>query len=264
MQVDQRRKADRVAIRAVSSGGVALPAGMTLWLDADDASTLTLVDTDRVDTWDDKSASGMEYSKGAVPGNRPQVDVVTINGRRTVSFDGANHWLKASEPATTADHVTATAWTIFVVMKLGTVTTSDADSTKNAGVFTTAGTGFMGICLYDEGASVVTVRGYSVDAGGDDNINYATGLSTGDTCIAIFRKGGGNINLDCVGGSVSAPSAVAAGATIDLTERVRMGQSSDGQKCDIDVGELLIWNRELGSREIEAVKLYLKNKWGIS
>jgi len=262
MLPDQRRKAAKYGgLPVVAQPWGWSPLGldnMTLWLDADDAGTLTLTG-DFVEAWGDKSGAGNNFLKPA-PNARPQVDVVTINGRRCVSFDGVTHYLQ-NTGGTTADLVTATAWTIAVALKLGTVTTSDADPTKNDGVLNTA-TGYLGIHLYDEGANAVSVRGYSWD-GNYDSVNYNGGLSTGDTCIAIYRKSGGYINIDCVGGSAAAPSAVADGATTDLTELVSLGRLG-AFFGDIDVGEILVWNRELGSREIEMVKLYLKMKWGIS
>lgn len=70
-------------------------AGLELWLDASDDTTLTL-DGSLVTTWADKSASGNDFTQ-SVTANKPTVVAAAQNGLQGIEFDGVNDYLvKAS------------------------------------------------------------------------------------------------------------------------------------------------------------------------
>lgn len=79
---------------SVTSAGDAGPAelwrpsdlgtNLKLWLDADDATTITLTGN-RITGWDDKSGNGNNASQGVVD-NSPTYNTATINSKKVVNF----------------------------------------------------------------------------------------------------------------------------------------------------------------------------------
>jgi len=62
--------------------------GLALWLDAADASTITL-NGSTVSQWNDKSGNGRNASQ-ATAANQPTYSATGLNGKGTLSFDGTN------------------------------------------------------------------------------------------------------------------------------------------------------------------------------
>jgi hypothetical protein len=70
-----------------------------LWLDADDAATIT--DTGGfVDQWDDKSGNGRHAVPVAPPASRPLTGNKDINGLNVIDADGGGKWMQSPFPAT--------------------------------------------------------------------------------------------------------------------------------------------------------------------
>ncbi len=86
-----------VASAAAAGGGgggvLWTPAEITtqLWLDADDASTITIATG--VTQWDDKSGNARHVAQ-ATAANQPSIGAVQLNGLPTLSFDGTNDRLR--------------------------------------------------------------------------------------------------------------------------------------------------------------------------
>ena len=89
-------------------------AGLDLWLDADDSTTLTL-DTADVITWADKSAAGQDFTQGT-SGNRPVVATAYQNGRDAIQFTRANEEHLSGGDA--LDTSGTTRW-IGVILEIG-------------------------------------------------------------------------------------------------------------------------------------------------
>ena len=65
---------------------VALGSSLSLWLDADDSSTITL-NGSTVSQWDDKSGNGRHVSQ-ATAVNQPTYQSTGLNGKGTLNFNG--------------------------------------------------------------------------------------------------------------------------------------------------------------------------------
>jgi hypothetical protein len=68
--------------------------GLALWLDADDASTITL-NGSTVAQWNDKSGNARHASQ-ATAANQPTRTLNGLGGRTVVTFDGTDDWLGLS------------------------------------------------------------------------------------------------------------------------------------------------------------------------
>jgi hypothetical protein len=72
-------------------------AGLQLWLDASDASTLTTI-SGGVSEWRDKSAAARDFSQ-TTANNRPTITGSAIGGKPALTFDGSNDFLRSSSNA---------------------------------------------------------------------------------------------------------------------------------------------------------------------
>jgi hypothetical protein len=72
----------------------ALGAALALWLDASDASTITL-NGSTVSQWNDKSGNSRNASQ-ATAANQPTRTLNGLGGRTVITFDGTNDWLGLS------------------------------------------------------------------------------------------------------------------------------------------------------------------------
>jgi len=90
------------------------PANITteLWLDANDSGTVHVTDTDKVDTWDDKSGNNRDMAGSGTA--RPD-NTGTINGKTALNFDGSNDILNGD--AGWQAFINSTEYTIFAVVK---------------------------------------------------------------------------------------------------------------------------------------------------
>jgi hypothetical protein len=80
----------------------ALGSALALWLDADDASTITL-NGSTVSQWNDKSGNGRNVSQ-ATAANQPTLTASGLNGKPVLTFDGVNDYLAAASPLIGTTH----------------------------------------------------------------------------------------------------------------------------------------------------------------
>jgi hypothetical protein len=76
--------------------------GLALWLDADDASTITL-NGSTVSQWNDKSGNARHVSQ-ATAANQPTLTASGLNGKPEIRFDGVNDYLAAASPLIGTTH----------------------------------------------------------------------------------------------------------------------------------------------------------------
>ena len=72
-----------------------LGASLALWLDADDASTITL-NGSTVSQWDDKSGNGRNVSQ-ATAANQPTYTLNGLNGKPVLTFDGIDDFMSVPD-----------------------------------------------------------------------------------------------------------------------------------------------------------------------
>jgi hypothetical protein len=107
-----------------TSGWTPTQITTSLWLDAADASTITLNST-TVSQWNDKSGNSRNFSQ-ATAGNQPTYQASGINSKPSVAFTGSNdNFMTASSVLSSG----STAGSIFWVQ------TTEADPSTNANNF---------------------------------------------------------------------------------------------------------------------------------
>ncbi len=229
-------------------------AGLTLWLDAGIGVTAV---SDRVTLWADRSGNGRDAS--AAGGNRPYYRTTDLIGmQRAVYFDGTGT-LMAIAGVTLADIIDADEHSVFVVFEATTLAAKDATRYDNAGILAGGGA-FWGLAVADNGATEETI-GFNWD-GNSDSVDVEFAAANTPT-YTQFLHGGGLLTAGNYNGKNSYGGAASSGSTTDLTNTPQLGASHDGAVFFNGlIGEIIVYDRQLGPLEITQVRNYLRTKWG--
>lgn len=230
-------------------------SGLALWLDASDASSITLDGSSNVSQWNDKSGNG-KHAAQAVTLNRPSYPSGRIGGLPAVLFDGTNDGLQV------ASMTLPVSLTIFAVFDQDNTNQKwfliehSADTNFNNGMFLYAATPY-----------------YAVRRNPDSNTHGVTGLpfySTSARQLSFLAdttlSPSGAIARYWLNGSPLTPDA-GSGTTVpntEVTTTLNIGARNGGASVQFDgaMGEVIIYNRPLGTTERQTIETYLKTKWG--
>ena len=216
-------------------------AGLQLWLDAADSSTIS-TDTG-VSQWQDKSPTGSVWAQ-AVGNEQPATGTQTINGKNVIAFDGSNDSLSSGTPLSTSMPLS-----FFLVQRIVAITTFGM--TYTAGTVTghfdirqNTATGGLNVV-----ANASTVINQSTDRTGiNDIIAWIVPASDVST---LFRNGASlTLAIDYV--------------KPILTGTHYLGRRSDGFYANVRIAEIIAYNAVLSTLQRKAVESYLGKKWGIT
>lgn len=217
-------------------------AGLQLWLDAADSSTITT--GTGVSEWRDKSATGSKWAQ-TTGNNQPATGTQTLNGKNVIVFDGSNDSLSAVTPLSTSMPLS-----FFIVQRIATKTsfgmtyttstTSDAWNIRQNG-----STGGLEIVAGNH----VVITLYSEDRTGIDDILSWVVPSSGNS---VLRRNGTQLTLF---GPTRKPV---------LTGTHYLGRRSDGYYFNGWIAEVIAYSTELSVSQRSSVEKYLAKKWGIT
>jgi hypothetical protein len=218
-------------------------AGLSLWLDAADSTSLT-VSSGSVSQWRDKSGNSHNASQG-VGLNQPDYIASGLNGKPVVRFDGTNHFLAGNQAAIGTNPVT-----VFFVGKTG------GTSTSNYIVF--LGISGAGTAIFFSGDRAVRF--------GNGNRVWNTAPLTTAT-LATYRNTSAQYDTfqSWDKGSLLTPSSTSSGTNsynISSTLFGLGGSSFGANLLAGDIGEVLVYTRSLSDAERERVEAALLRKWG--
>jgi hypothetical protein len=239
---------------------VQLP-NLQLWLDAADASTITL-NGSSVSQWDDKSGNGRHFSQTADATHQPAYVTSGINGRGSIGFDGINDRLGRDNEAWAYNFPVA----VFAVFR--------------ATAFTNAYNGLFGFY----GNSTGSARSYGVlvksngksaiygatTAGGTTAVSYdGTGSVTYSTATThVFSATLAN-NLIQSFGDGSSDGTISTSFTLktnapDPILRVNIGTDALFSRfTDWQIGEaIMISGAAITQQNRQRTEGYLAHKWG--
>jgi hypothetical protein len=225
-------------------------AGLGLWLDASDGSTISI--ETGVSQWRDKSGNGRNFAQ-SIGNNQPAVTANGQNNRNTLKFDGSNDSLTG--PA--GFSLTNTHSVIAVVrpdvrkiagLLAGSVTNSNLIYGDGSSSFSGTKFGAFGVARAVYGGGTITTGSFQV---------FAAVLSGGTlpTDLSMFTNGtGGVATVETAG---TAPGAA-------LTASLLIGTTLGNQFWNGDIAEMLIWTRALSTAERSLVERALGKKWAIT
>jgi hypothetical protein len=215
-------------------------AGLAVWLDASvDSSVLRATGTDDVEQWNDLSGNNRNAVQ-TTPGNRPTY-TTTLNGRKCISFGDANQNVRLVLGDLSA--VFPTFGEVFMTYAADNDTTYSVYATRsNADVMVFNTTShFYGTFL-------------------DTRVNTTSnGWPTNGSALLSIRASGTSIFVRRDRSQVFTSSAVVYAAGNDHT----IGNRSGGGGGLLGrVGEVILFNQDIGTTQRSRVEDYLRNKWG--
>lgn len=239
-------------------------AGYKVWLDASDTATIT-ESGNAVSSWTDKSANAYVFQQTTAT-SKPSTNTRTINSLNVIDFDGVNDELVSTAASSTWNFLhNATGGTIFLACIVDSVpdgactlvTTSGAGST-DPGIYTFVSTTPKHI-IYVGSSSGWVVRNTtttSMSFGTAVVLGYQTDPSNATTedRAKLYRNNNTNIASNIDGGATY--------TTNNANLTLRFG-GPGFNPLDGAFGEILIYDSQLSSADIDENMTYLKGKWGI-
>jgi hypothetical protein len=220
--------------------------GLTLWLDAADASTLWLDGSNNVGGWLDKSGNTRHACQATVL-TRPNLIAGGLNGLPTVRTTSAGNLNLATDTynATAFFGAARRAITRFMVWKhtAGAISSSINDGTTNNQITTNASTG------------------------GPTNWNTTSYTITPFAASSVFRVIANRFDADAQTHDswangvriASQTNFIVGGMSNTNTYRVQIGASSGG--ADAEMAEYIVYNTALSDGDVATINTYLQNKW---
>lgn len=233
-------------------------SGLTIWLDAQDTSTLTFNST-TVSQWSDKSGKGNHATQGTALA-QPKYVASGIGGRPALEgrHDGSNASQMAITDNASLDYTAFTHFTVFQRV-------SDMGAQEHiSGKYSTSGNRRehrIYVDNSDRPSCIVSPDGTSVGT----STPFLSGVGTGTPYILKGGFSGGTTSVRINNG---APATATTAATVyNGTANVELF-SRDGasllEPYAGRIGEVLFFSRALSEGERLAVLSYLAGKWGVA
>ena len=242
-----------------ASQGAFLPsdiAGLKLWLDADDSSTITLSGSE-ITQWDDKSSSGFIFTP-ASSSQRPTLTVSAQNGRDAATFvkSESDELLSTVNSGISGGSF---AFTAFLVFKKISSLSSMTILSMNENAATNS------LAFIFDSLRPATDHWLPAGAKMDDSITNSTWFllvirttqwSTHNTSTTMWLDGVSKSTSTY--GSFSTPSLTNKKFRIGNWDSTRSDMDYDG-----DIGEILWYTSALNTTDRVKVEDYLKDRWGL-
>ena len=210
-------------------------SGCELWLDASDLETIIGATAEE---WKDKSGNLAHAGQGTSD-NRPTLVKYGWNGLSYLSFDGSNDTMTGALSNSIIDD------SIFIVCRT-------KNSASDAGIFY-IGSSFGVKGLTHHNADKI----YSYYSSG--SIYKYHNMSTYSPHI-ISRSYADAVATFHVNGS---EATVSNGTPADISASSSYVIANATNECEIDIGEIIVYNRKLSQAELRQVEKYLSLKWKI-
>lgn len=215
-------------------------SNLALWLDGNDASSLTLVSS-AVSEWKDK-ASGNVFAQ-TTANNRPTL--TTINGKTALAFDGSNDTLSCVDPFTTYPLSMFFVQRLVAHTNFGMTYTVGASNDFNLRQNGTGGT------LQVQMTS--TAAGYGLTT---------LSTSTAQLISIVYESTAANSVLYLDGTALAPTSGSYSQPTLSGTHWI--GTRNGGFPINGYIGEILIYSKTVSASERSKITQYLGKKWGIT
>ena len=231
-------------------------SNLSLWLDAADASTITL-NGSTVSQWNDKSGNGRNISQ-AVASQQPTWNATGLNSKPTLVFDGSDDILLNQN----AGSVGVTNITLVAVMRyvsaagqdlpMGVGRTSEFKAMRS--LFRTSGGTTQGFATW---ASDVPVSSLSTDTGGTHHIFEA--VMENSSSVYLYRDGVIDTGAPRALSGLPALPVTLDGFSIGSLQ----GNSVGNYYSNIEVSEALVLYTDVSNADRQKLEGYLAWKWGL-
>ena len=221
-----------------------------LWLDASDASTITLNGT-TISQWNDKSGNSRNVSQ-ANSALQPFYTLNGLNGLNIADFDGADDVLNG---LAISNFVTNNSYSAFVVGLARTIATNDGEGYLNEAFYGDAG-GY--IAMYLRSSNLIGAYNW------DGANKVATNAYTPNTVVIGYSElSSGSIRIRTNGGS---ETATVSSNTASLAGAIQIGRNFNSNTFCLDgkIAEVIFTNAALSTTNRQLIEGYLAHKWGLT
>jgi hypothetical protein len=224
-------------------------ANLTGWWDFSDAATVTTA-SGAVSGVSDKSGNGHTATQGNV-NNRPTYQLAARNAKNVARFDGLNDFLASS--LTFAN----SPFTIFTVFAI--------NSSKFCAFVAEVRPTFTGYF----GATVSASNLMSISKVGVSGAFSTLGVTNNTVAVGVYTSAGisgGNISATVRRNGEQNASALSLTTVPTDATGLNLGSGNNGAADQLngDIGEVLLYGRQLSATEIAAVERALAKKWGVT
>ncbi|MEI6176223.1 MAG: S8 family serine peptidase [Verrucomicrobiota bacterium] len=226
------------------------PAQLTpqLWLDADDASTITLngATGTTVSEWRDKSGN-TRHAAQTTETSQPTRTAAALNGKSVLTFDGTTDFLNLG---TGLDFLAGVSHSAFIVTKPTTFSNIYGAASGNAGA-NSLHVGFNGATYRMNywGNDYGPTRTANFVAGSANIVNYIWTSGTSKQILANGKSEGTNASAGVIG-------TMSGGGRIGNI----VGQGYIGG----DIAEMVFVTGAVSTTDRESMEGYLAHKWGLT
>jgi len=253
----------------IPPGGVS--AGLQLWLDASDASTLfnattggSLVAADgAVARWEDKSGNGRHFTQ-STSGSRPARKTNQQNGLDALLFDGSNDHLIGGDYL---DLNGTNQMTMFLAIKtltsnaasLELINKRDGTGGDSGWVVSLSSTSVLGLVLIDNATYFAYESNSAVAANNGAVFTVKTIAGSPSTSSALHRNGS-LLASSVIANETASAANISKAVYIGILELNSVfARPFSGNFC-----EVIAYNSNLSDANRAAVESYLISKWGIT
>jgi len=222
---------------------------LVLWLDATDLGTI-IESGGAVSEWRDKSGNG-NHATQFTGSAQPLTGVNSLNGKNVIAFDGADDFLIVTPFATTIN--------LTIILAVNVLSVNGV----NSGLLSLNTLGSPGDGQIEGGLGSMFLARFNSTSLGSTSfplspsnllnipsiINYRLSANDSDT---VLRVSGVQEDTDTYNGGLASSHNLRLGINRGVT-----------LPMEVDMAEVIIYNRDLALSEMIAVETYLMNKWGI-
>jgi hypothetical protein len=236
---------------------------LALWLDADDAGTITL-NGSTVSQWNDKSGNGRNVSQ-ATAANQPTRTLNGLGGRTVITFDGAD-WLFNANPGALLRNVAG--GTVAAVVNY----TNAVSQRIPVAVMNGTGAGVrLSTALQGAGTTNAISRRLDTEPAATTVSSppaYTNGTNAIQVGVARYSAGALDQFVNgAAGGTGTFPSSGNSSDTDSATFVIGGSSTDDGVTLANQmlgfVGEVVYTNTALSTADRERLEGYLAWKWGL-
>jgi hypothetical protein len=243
-------------------------SGLGLWLDASDASTITIATG--VSQWNDKSGNGRNFSQGT-GSFQPARITAGQNGRNTIRADGIDDRLQCIIPGTLGMLNNVAGATLFAVRKWVTspATNSALLSIMAGDVDTLTRANLSGGQI----ANKAIAGGRREDANSFQYVQSSASIGAGfDLQCGAFDYANSDLNQYINGTVDGSSTSFQTDGNTSATNSGHYTMFASFLKNDtnanalgnVEIGELLVFPSLLSALNRQTIEGYLAHKWGLA
>jgi hypothetical protein len=249
-----------VSARPAAFSPASIP-NLALWLDAADASTITVDGSNNVSEWRDKSGNARHLTQGTAL-NRPSYVTGVLNGLPVVRPDGVNDFLESSAQTAATWYGSGTQQ-ITVMLLYGLVAQDPAKNNLVGGLNTAVGGGTNRVLFERQPVGIGTSDAIITAGGTSQFITAAPQAGTAWFIETIRWTNGGTPTMrrtNTAGTNTYNGAGTLTGTMAD-NQKALVGYGAT-LAANFNAAEKLIYARNISDTEVAQIEAAWLAKWG--